>query len=534
MTTTQTQNPNTDYLLAADLHKKQREAFDDRQVENNSGGFVFKQSSWDRLNSFLILGSASNTYYTSSHRLTKENVSVVLDCIREDGPRAVAITKEISLSGRAPKNDPAIFVLALAAADKSEETRRAALAALPAVCRTSTHLFFFLELIRSQKLRGFGRALRSAVANWYQNKEIDKLAYQTVKYRQRNGWTHRDVLRLAHPRTDEPARNELYRWITSAETSKGLPRIIKDFEKLSAAKNTTEVVSVLKSNPNIPWEAIPTDFYNDREVWQELFDQGMPNGALLRQLPRLSKLGIFGSFEQRNLTTLKEAFLSEENLKAARIHPLQILLALSAYKDKPESVPEVVDILDEAFYLAFSGLEPTGKNFLLGLDVSGSMSWGSIAGSGLSPRDASAALALASLSTGDPTEILAFSHQLVPLKLSRRQRLDDAIETISRLPFGGTDCALPMIYAKENKLDIDAFIVYTDSETWYGDVHPVQALEDYRQSSGRDAKLIVNGMVANGFSIADPDDPGMLDVVGFDAATPELISSFASGGWSNG
>ena len=34
-------------------------------------------------------------------------------------------------------------------------------------------------------------------------------------------------------------------------------------------------------------------------------------------------------------------------------------------------------------------------------------------------------------------------------------------------------------------------------------------------------------MVSNGFTIADPRDRGMLDVVGFDTATPQLISDFA-------
>jgi 60 kDa SS-A/Ro ribonucleoprotein len=42
-------------------------------------------------------------------------------------------------------------------------------------------------------------------------------------------------------------------------------------------------------------------------------------------------------------------------------------------------------------------------------------------------------------------------------------------------------------------------------------------------------RLVVVGMVSNGFSVADPTDPGMLDVVGFDTATPQLISDFARG-----
>ena len=47
--------------------------------------------------------------------------------------------------------------------------------------------------------------------------------------------------------------------------------------------------------------------------------------------------------------------------------------------------------------------------------------------------------------------------------------------------------------------------------------------------AGIAARLIVVGMVANRFTIADPDDPGMLDVVGFDASTPEVIGGFARG-----
>jgi len=53
-------------------------------------------------------------------------------------------------------------------------------------------------------------------------------------------------------------------------------------------------------------------------------------------------------------------------------------------------------------------------------------------------------------------------------------------------------------------------------------------LKNYRQQMGRPAKLVVIGMTSTGFSIADPDDAGMLDVVGFDTATPALISDFAT------
>ncbi|MFT4217086.1 MAG: hypothetical protein QM619_07870 [Micropruina sp.] len=60
-------------------------------------------------------------------------------------------------------------------------------------------------------------------------------------------------------------------------------------------------------------------------------------------------------------------------------------------------------------------------------------------------------------------------------------------------------------------------------------MHPHQALWAYREKTGIAAKLVVVGMTATGFSIADPDDAGMLDIAGFDAAVPNLITEFARG-----
>jgi 60 kDa SS-A/Ro ribonucleoprotein len=116
---------------------------------------------------------------------------------------------------------------------------------------------------------------------------------------------------------------------------------------------------------------------------------------------------------------------------------------------------------------------------------------------------------------------------LKELAISPRQRLDDVCRQVDKLPFGGTDCALPMIWAERNRVEVDTFVIYTDNETWAGSVHPAQAIRAYRNARGIAAKVVVVGMTSTGFSIADPNDAGMLDVVGFDAATPAVIGDFA-------
>ena len=87
-----------------------------------------------------------------------------------------------------------------------------------------------------------------------------------------------------------------------------------------------------------------------------------------------------------------------------------------------------------------------------------------------------------------------------------------------------------MVYALQKKVEVDCFIVYTDSDTWSGRTHPPQALRSYNEKMNRDAKLIVCAMQSNGFTIADPEDRNMMDMCGFDASCPEIIAEFAKGG----
>jgi 60 kDa SS-A/Ro ribonucleoprotein len=112
------------------------------------------------------------------------------------------------------------------------------------------------------------------------------------------------------------------------------------------------------------------------------------------------------------------------------------------------------------------------------------------------------------------------------VSLSPRMRLDSVITRIRAIPMGGTDCALPMLWASRHKLNVSAFITYTDSETWAGKIHPAQALRQYREEFVGDAKAVVVGMTSNGFTLVDPNDRGMLDVVGFDATAPAVIADF--------
>jgi 60 kDa SS-A/Ro ribonucleoprotein len=513
-----------------------------QMVQNSAGGYSFPLDDMARLHRFLVLGSSSPTYYTSARKLTKENLDVVERLLSTGrGKEVVDTVVALSQSGRAPSNDPALFALSRCCAADDAETRRYAYNALNAVARTGTHLLHFMEYVK--QFRGRGRTHRRAIRQWYNDMSAEKLAYQAVKYQSRDGWSQRDVLRLARPKPVDSDHHAIYQWIVKGWDALSLPESVPAEEALGLiwaferAKQTSEPneISDLILQYHLPREAVPTESLNSIKVWEALL-QKMPLEAMTRNLATMTKHGVLEPMSEMTKLVVHR-LRSQEAIRKARLHPIKILAALTTYQAGRgirghatwTPLPQIIDALNDAFYLAFQSVEPTNKRIVLALDVSGSMGVGFIGQvPGLTPRVASAAMALVTAATEPNHTTMAFSHTLVPLTISPRQRLDDVFKKIDAIPMGGTDCALPMVWAMQHKVKADAFVVYTDSETWHGNIHPVQALRQYRQKMGIPAKLIVVGMVSNGFSLADPNDGGMLDIVGFDTATPQVLSEFLS------
>lgn len=522
----------------------QSEPLDERQVLNNAGGFVYQIDDFARLDRFLILGSDSNTYYQSAKKLTKENAACVQRCYDADYGRTVDRIVEISDEGRAPKNDAAIFALAMGACHTDMKVRQAALFAMPRVCRIGTHLFQFVDCCRALG-RGWGRAMKRAVARWYDMRPVDAVAYQVIKYRNREKYSHRRLLQTAHPQgpnegrlaysnpgdpSPDPTRVALYRWICGKDVlEENLPRLVRGhLEAMSFRKDKVDIVKAYK----LPWEALPTECNKDPEIWKAMLPfMGMT--ALIRNLGGMTQYGALKPLEPE-VNLVVQRLTDENELQKARIHPFNVLVALAVYRSGAsvrgsrawQPIGQIVDALDEAFYKSFKYVTPSGKRTLIGLDVSGSMS-SPLMGSPLHVCEGAAAMAMVTMRTEQNWHVMAFDQGLRDLRLSAKDSLTDVLKKTKDINGGGTDCSLPMIYAREKGLAVDVFSVITDNETWAGMGHPVQALRDYRKASGIPAKLVVTGMTATSFSIADPNDGGMLDVVGFDSNAPAIIADFS-------
>jgi 60 kDa SS-A/Ro ribonucleoprotein len=513
---------------------------------------VFEVNDWVKAERFLILGTEGGTYYATERKLTRASAGAIERCIAEDGIKLVNLVSRISNEGKAPKNDPAIFALALACCAQNLETRKAAFDAISVVCRTGTHLFTFLQNLK--ELRSFGAGIRAAVSAWYGGKDAEDLAFQVCKYQQRNGMSHRDVFRLIHPVATTPAHEALYRYIVTGGLESGgdrfvagkpainrvareygpvgdLPEFVYRFEELKQAdeKRTIELIE----KHGFTHEMIATHHKNSPAVWEALL-QKMPLHACLRNLGKMTSVGLLKPLSSA-AKLVSSKFDNAEYIRRSRMHPITILSAAKVYgqghgdKGSLTWVPNqtIASALDAAFYKSFDFVEPTGKNFMLAIDISGSMGSPVSGAPGITCRDAAACLAMVTARTEPNYYFFGFSHNFVPLDINNRMTLHEVEHELSKRPFGSTDCSLPMVYAKKNKLDVDCFAVFTDSETYAGSIHPFQALKQYRGAMNKPrAREAVVGMTVNDFSIADPSDPLTMDFVGFSTDTPALLADF--------
>lgn len=530
-------------------------------VPNAAGGFTFKVSPFTQLERFLILGTEGGTYYASEKKISIDNAKNLVACLKADGARTIKTIVDISFSGRAPKNDPAIFALAVATHPKysDEATRRLAYDAIPKICRTGTHLFQFMDMCKHIG-RGSGSGWMRGIANWYNSMAPERLAYQLVKYRSRHNWSHYDALNLARPNPDKAEGDEalkaqrkaLYKWVVNyhrdskaevytPDELKVIPPIVAAYteaQKMLPGKVEAKQMAEFVKTHGLTREMIPTEWLSDVTVQAAMLD-GMPMTAMIRNLANMTRSGLLTVSSDATKYVISE-LKNADHLRKARVHPVQILLAQRTYesgkgmRSKGESytpVNKIVDALEEAFYAAFANVEPTGKTHMLAFDVSSSMEGGAVAGlSNFPPVQAEACMGLVALKSGDPTHTMMFSTQFRPVSLRSTMSLAEAQRKLSDHAFGGTDCAQPMIYATKEQIPVDVFVVYTDSETWAGNRHPVQALENYRQKMGRPAKLIVMAFTATHNTIGDQNDPGTLDVVGFDADVPAIMRDFVING----
>ncbi|MBD1923309.1 TROVE domain-containing protein [Microcoleus sp. FACHB-831] len=507
-------------------------------IQGRSGGFMFDAGSWNMVRRGLLIGTAKSTYYAGKRELTEDFVEVLKGAIAEN-PSRVAEEIIYASDGRAINNSAPIFALVLLSMGETPEAKKAFQEIFPAVVRTGSHFYEWLNYTKS--MRGFGKVIREVGKTWLSREDIQGLAYQLLKYQQRQGFSHRDALRLFHVKPDTEERRQLFEWV------------VKGWEELPAEIPSPALAQIwwyewLKRNPEQTHQAISQGHLThemaapvgkmDKQAWQLLFNE-MPIGAMLRHLGSLTEIGVLRTDEPANIDRVEAILNDKERLRKGRIHPIDVLKALKTYKSGGRlgrsqknwnPVSRIGDILEKAVELSFDVVEPTGKVFMHAVDISGSMSGGVVNSVNLSCCEIATTMALVTAKTEKNYMIRGFSTEFRDLDITAKDSFSSAVAKASNQSFGGTDASVAYKWMTKNKFKADVICFWTDSESWAGNSHPSQALAEYRKKVNKDIKAVYVTLAPYQLTLVDPKDPLSWDLGGFDPGAPRLIQMLATDG----
>ncbi len=525
---------------------------------NYGGGYSLKMSPQDVLERFLILGVEGSFYYVGKNELLENNTKNIISLVNTNPQDVYNATRDISINKRAISNDPAIYVTALLCAHPKQEIRQLGYSLVPQVCRTGTHVFHFCEMIT--KMRGWSRGLRNAVNSFYTTKNWDQLVYQVLKYRQRDGWSVKDVFRCTHPDfgrdklknslahyivnsdRDETAFGKLNDYCLFGEEAKGSKQIVvfldiskwKESEK--SKKQMKDLIKYILF-ADLTQEFIPTWYKNEPEV-QEALLQKMPLMATIRNLGAYSASGLLGPFNSNASKLIVDRITNFDILSKAGVHPLQVMTASKIYNNgrglkgsltwNPNS--QISSALETCFNLSFKSAPVVGKNFMISVDVSGSMS-SNFQEYPFTYCEVAACIALAMVKREPSTYVVGFNNQLHDLNFTEKDTLESAVRKASKYCGYTTDAGKPIEKAIKDKLPVDVFLHITDSDFNAGK-HPLTLVEEFRKKMNRPkTRLMSVGLVPSHYGtvgFASELDKYSMDIKGFDTSIPQIIHSFCS------
>ena len=566
-------------------------------IKNNAGGFTYEVEDKDLLLRILILGTNGNTYYASSQKLTDDAINSVKKMIADgNGEMVINTLKDVYLSNRAPKMDSLFFILAMLTNSPDftivpKDIKSKAYEIIPEI-RTFSQLYTLEGIRKSFGKKGFGRGARNAFFKYINKLSGKQFAYQATKYVSRKigdeSWSIKDIITCAHIPSKKLSlesqivltyivkgiekMEEFYKSIDDSKKTDNITYVteyIRAVEDTKSETCTPEKAIELITKYKLPREVLNTKLLNNNDVWNSLLyvktdDKikiTMPITALLRNLGVMSNRGLFESNEEL-VDAIVDHIKNINVLKFGMIHPVAILIAMSTYKmgrGLKGSLTwkinnKIAQGLEDAFYIAFGIVEGTGKRILHALDCSGSMGSPMPCLPQLSSCQAVSTLVMEAIKresvysekTGVQfvQDVMIFDKKGSIVNINSTDRLDNVIKKVQDYNFGTTDCAQPMIKAlemfKESKGEkglYDAFIVYTDNETYAGKIHPSEALDNYNKETGLTAKLIVVATTPTSYSISEANiltdnkmNPRLtLNIAGFDLNAPDLIRNFING-----
>lgn len=465
---------------------------------------------------YAATGCMNHTFYASA----EEQLARVLELCAQVDAEFIAKAAVFCRERGFMKDMPALLCAVLSVRD------RALLAKVfPRVVDNGKMLRNFVQIMRSGVVgrKSLGTLPKRMVREWFEAREVETIFTASVGQQP----SFADILKMVHAKPATPQREALYGYFVGRDYNRdALPEIVRRYEAFKSGESL-EV-------PRVPFQMLTALPLSTKE-WAEI----ARHASWTTTRMSLNTFARHGVFDVEGMTELIAERLSNPVLvRRARVFPYQLMMAYSAAGD---GVPLAVrEALQDAMEIATENVpEIKGKVFVFP-DISGSMHsavTGSRKGATTAVRCVDiAALVAATVLRRNPTaEVIAFSTDVVEVRLNPRDSVMTNAQKLSSFPPGGTNCSAPLALLNKRKEKGDLLIYVSDNESWidargrYG-TDATATMREWAQFRARNpqARMVCIDLQPHA-TVQAKESEDILNVGGFADAVFSLVAEFARG-----
>jgi 60 kDa SS-A/Ro ribonucleoprotein len=233
------------------------------------------------------------------------------------------------------------------------------------VIKTPGDLQDFVALLRISKMRGMGRAIKSACGGY-----LNGLSeYHAIKYgSNKQDLSLRDIYRLVRPKLTGKA-SDIAKYIVKGECPSSLKQIAL-YERFKQETDEEELIWLINEG-RLPHELVTQKLPNSPKAWAAVMRQ-MPIFALLRNLVTLYRHDVFE--DQDNAAYVIKMLTDPERIRNSKLFPFRFLAA--ARKANENALPSKIQhAINDAVELSLQNVPKLPGRVLIANDVSGSMGY---------------------------------------------------------------------------------------------------------------------------------------------------------------
>lgn len=432
---------------------------------NAAGGAAYKASDEQALAQLALTGTFANAFYCSAEQQLTD-LLVLAEKVSNEYLAQLAVYSRL----KGWMKDTPVVLLALLSTRSTSLFEKA----FDQIITDGKMLRNFVQVIRSGVVgrKSLGTVPKRKINQWLNAAS----SYQLLNANIGNNPSLGDVIRMAHPKASNPARQALFRWIigsTNEESKALLPDNVKAFMEFNA--NPSDTLEL----PDVPFLML-TEFNLNGPQWQVIADR-MTWSQLRQNLSTFEKKELFKvpEFAQK----LQERLADPELVRKAKVFPFQLM---STYLNAGYRMPfGIKNAINDALEVSLENVPDFPELTTVACDVSGSMR-DPVTGQRenkqtyrkgkdtvqpappITNQQVAALMTAAVMRRCKSPLVWGFDDKLYDFgqELNPRDTVLTNAEKIAKYHGGATACWLPMKHLYDNNIKQDLVILVSDNESW--------------------------------------------------------------------